>query len=342
MNRKYVVLFAATSLAVGMSAGAYAQNQSADNANTTAQQQSQQLQGTASDRANQAAGAVNAQQSPYADDIRRVLANVTEQAVKGDTKDVADYFTTNSKDQFSSHGKHAADTGPNATADTDQARKDAKAADDQLKQTSKEFADAWKAKYGHSFNLDRKNEPLVYSGDTFQILQGNLSNAAEQSQPHAASGHVGPTGAELDTNRTSANDRSANGATAKAADVDKRMATVMVKESHGAPNVTLTMVNEGTFGNRWHIQPPPGLDYKTLSMNLNHHLQEVVNMKDQWPQDENEAYKLVSHHMLAAIEQPMGQQAAGQSDLNTAQPAGQTQQPADQSSQQPKPSQPSR
>lgn len=364
MKRKYFALFAAASLVAGaMTVRAQGQtgNVSSSDDQSRAQQQTAAVEGR---------GAAGQQQSPYAEDVRRVLARVTEQAVKGDTNDVADYFTTNSKDQFSRHGKHATETGPNATANDDQAVKDAKAADDQLKDTAKQFADAWKAKYGHAFNLDRKNEPLVYSGDTFQIMQGDVGN----QQPRPAAGEVGPSGAGLDASHaanrdlstnasvngptgTSANDTGVSGSArvgdttvggtagtsgvhvdhdrnSAAPNMDKRMATVMVKESHGAPALTLTLVNEGTFGNRWHIQPPPGLDYKTLSMNLNKHLQEVIGMKDQWPQDENEAIKSVSHHMLAAIAMPMEKQAgAQQPDVNSAQPAGQLQRPGDQSSQ---------
>lgn len=370
MNRKYFVLFAATSLTVAGAAGVRAQNQPADPAAGQVRQQQQQLDATVRDRSSDAANVAGAQ-SPYADDIRRVLSRVTEQAVKGDVNDVADNFTTNSKDQFSRYGKHAAETGPNAHADNDQAKKDAKAADDQLKQTSKQFADAWKAKYGHDFNLDRKNEPLVFAGDTFQIMQGDVS--IQQQQPRPAAGEVSPSGAQPDANRhpadanLSTTDNGVRGSarigdtnvsgTAGANGVDinrernaspnaeqeKRMATVMVKESHGLPAVNLTLVNEGTFGNRWHIQPPPGLDYKTLSTNLNQQLQEAVSMKDQWPQDETEAYKAISHRVLSAIAMPMEKSATGiGSDLNSAQPAGQLQQPSDQSSQQPQLSQPSR
>jgi hypothetical protein len=171
MARKYFVLFAAASLAAS-AAGVRAQSQTADQSQQHQQQQSASVQDQ--NVSGTAGAAVSGTQSPYADDIRRVLARVTEQAVKGDVKDVADYFTTNSKDQFSHYGKRANETGPNATANEDQAKKDAKQADDELKQTAKQFADAWKAKYGHDFNLDRKNEPLVYSGDTFQIMQGNM------------------------------------------------------------------------------------------------------------------------------------------------------------------------
>jgi hypothetical protein len=383
MKNRYLVLF--TAVSVGACAlTASAQDQGAQTQAPAARQTTPDLRGAAS-----ATAAGGQQESPHAEDIRRVLARVTEEAVKGNVKQVADNFATASQDQFNRRGRDANLTGPDARASTDDnkdaAKDEMKAMDDKLKETSRQLADAWQAKYGHGFSIDRKNEAMVYGGETFRILKGDVGTQGAQT----AGSRVGASGAGLDSSTKSgaattgdqASGRDATG-TARlgdttvtgsanvdgdaastddkkndrslrdrltgrdnadaAADASSRMATVVVQASHGAPELQLTMINEGTFGNRWHIQPQAGMDYKSLSQNLQKHLQMVLDMKDQWPQDENEAYRAVSHHVLMAIAMPTGSQAGGQQNPNAAQPAGyspdQQRQPSqpsdDQSSQQ--------
>ncbi|HZZ42246.1 MAG TPA: hypothetical protein VFE58_04870 [Tepidisphaeraceae bacterium] len=316
MKTRYLVLFAAVSM-VGFTVNARGED--------AATQQPTAVTNNAND---------SSQQFQHADDVRKVLARVTDDAVKGDVKDVTDNFTAGSKDQFSrtrhktsgqaneSTGKTTTDTNgavangvlgePSTYTYTDNTSKeqsDNKMAEDELKTTSKEFRDAWKAKYGHSFDIDKKNEPMVYAGPTFQILEGERGNNGAQT----ASARVGAT--------TDQNGKAISGTQA---DLNKRMATVMVEESHGAPAVTLSVMNEGTLMNHWRVQPPAGMDYRTLTMNLNEHLQKCLAMKDQWPADENQAYMAVTHHILTAIAVPPGSRSASgePADTNTAQPAG--------------------
>lgn len=320
MKKQYIAILAAVSMTAGTMAV-----WGADNTDQTVQTQQQvttntdpattvnRVDTTTTDK-NKEAG--------YVKDIQRVLARVTEDAVKGNVTDVADNFTTASQDQFNRYGKKANLTGPDATANTDQAKKDAKAAEDDLKNTSKQFMDAWKAKYNNDFDIGRKNEAMVYAGPTFEIMKGQATN---NGQPQAAGAQLNANETNTSTDKTtSAKDNNFfAGKSAAGTNMDKRMATVTVQESHGMPNVQLSLINEGTFGNRWHIQPPVGLDYKSLATNLNQQLQSCLSMKDQWPADENQAYQAISHHVLSAIAMPMGSQANGQSS-NSAQPAGYT------------------
>lgn len=63
---------------------------------------------------------------------------------------------------------------------------------------------------------------------------------------------------------------------------------------------TLHLVNEGVIGNGWRIE----LNNPTaegLSASLIKHLDQLSSMKASWPKDINDAYRLVSGHMLQAL-----------------------------------------
>ena len=59
------------------------------------------------------------------------------------------------------------------------------------------------------------------------------------------------------------------------------------------------MIHE--FPGTWKIDIPDSVDGPKLQANLERELTAVKNMKDQWPADQNDAYRLVGHHILMAV-----------------------------------------
>jgi hypothetical protein len=352
MSKKYLAIVAAATLAAGtMSMNAWAQqaNSAADRAANTARDTANKTADAARDtandvsnRADRAASNLAGEVSPHADDVRKVLADVVEQGVQGDVNGVAGYFTDNSEDQFKHHGKDANAVASGQT-DKDAAKEAGKQAEDQVKETAKQFREAWKAKYNHDFDLDRKNEPMVFSGDMVMIMKGDVSPqartagariGADANNADSKSNEAGTANAQSDKTVGEKITSGRTDASGAATNLQDRMATVMIKESHGMPMVSLPLANEGTFGNKWRIQPPPGLTYQTLADNLNTSLQHCLSMKDSWPADENEAYRAASHSILAAIANtPPGSSnanATGNQNTDAAQPAGATSTPPSQ------------
>jgi hypothetical protein len=84
-------------------------------------------------------------------------------------------------------------------------------------------------------------------------------------------------------------------------DQEQDHATVTIPASHGLPEVTVHLLNEGTIMDAWRIDLPDHVDGPKLKENLLIHLTAANEQKQQWPADVNDAYRLVTHHVLLAI-----------------------------------------
>jgi len=88
------------------------------------------------------------------------------------------------------------------------------------------------------------------------------------------------------------------------------IAMVTIPASHGLPELQIKFVREGVTGG-WRIDLPDNVDGATLQRSLTTHLNAVASMQAQWPADENEAYRAVSHHVLAAVQNVASPMASG-------------------------------
>jgi hypothetical protein len=79
----------------------------------------------------------------------------------------------------------------------------------------------------------------------------------------------------------------------------RNIASVEVAASHGLPAFTVPMIHE--LPDSWKIDAPDSLSAQQFHDNLLNHLTKLDEHKDQWPADVNDAYRLVSHHVLMAI-----------------------------------------
>jgi hypothetical protein len=141
----------------------------------------------------------------------------------------------------------------------------------------KQFRADWKAKYGQDFDI--KDEEAVYPSAMFTIAQGEVGDAA----PSASEVATGQRPGDLDANR----------------EKGRNMASVTIKESHGMPSLTVPLIHE--LPDNWRIDVPDTIDAAKLRSNVLAHLQAAHAMKDQWPDNVQDAYAAVSHHVLMAI-----------------------------------------
>jgi len=81
-------------------------------------------------------------------------------------------------------------------------------------------------------------------------------------------------------------------------DADKTMANVMLPASHGAPALTIPIVKDHQS---WRLDIPDQVTGEQLKQNLQNHLTELGNMKDQWPSDKLEAQRAIVHHVMTAV-----------------------------------------
>ncbi len=101
----------------------------------------------------------------------------------------------------------------------------------------------------------------------------------------------------------------------------RNMATVMIPASHGLPTINVPLIHE--LPDAWRIDIPDTVDAAALRTNLQKHLAQAHQMKDQWPADANESYLAVAHHVLLAIFE--GSPAVQQGSGAAAQPAADAQ-----------------
>jgi len=229
-------------------------------------------------------------------DIHDMLGAVTETAfTKDGYGNLVKRFVDADRNRLSSFGK---DKTKFATLDgrIDQIRKD------------------WKAKYNQDFDVPHK---IAFGPDFkgFTIVQGEIANPALLSNwpvdnKAKASLKVGDNnvGAELKTSGagTSATATGARDETNKPGnkpgdrnlEKGRNVAIVTFPEMQGAPEITASLIHE--LPDQWRFDIPDNIDSMKFYQNLLAHMTAFGDMKDQWPADVNEAYRLATHHVLEA------------------------------------------
>jgi hypothetical protein len=82
-------------------------------------------------------------------------------------------------------------------------------------------------------------------------------------------------------------------------DQGRNVAYVTVAASHILPELKVPLIHE--LPDMWKIDVPDSVTGQKLYDNLLKHLTMADEQKDQWPSDVNDAYRMVSHHVLMAI-----------------------------------------
>jgi len=220
--------------------------------------------------------------APDAEDMREMLREVTQASLtKGGFDDIIERFvdadrTRLGKDQFT--------------------KQDHTVLDGRIAQFQKD----WQAKYNQEFKI--KDKEAVFSTAFATFIQGEIPKDARLASERQT-GTANPTpapGMQPDVNNAQAQrdaNKTAGGDTNR--EPGRKIATVEVAASHGLPALTVPLIHE--FPDRWKIDVPDSYTSQQFHDNLLKHLTMLDDNKAQWPADVNEAYRLVSHHILMAV-----------------------------------------
>jgi len=174
----------------------------------------------------------------------------------------------------------------------------------------------WKAKYGKDFDVEHK---VAFGQDfkNFTIVQGEIANPAllsnwpvDNKSKAGASLKVGETKIEGQLNAGSGANATATGARDEAnkagnkpgdrnLEKGRNVAIVTFPQNQGTPEVTASLIHE--LPDQWRFDIPDNIDSMKFYQNLLAHVTEFGEMKDQWPQDVNEASRMFTHHVLEAL-----------------------------------------
>lgn len=217
-----------------------------------------------------------------ADNIRSALGNVVDDAltkdgfdkfvgrfVEADRDRIGDYYDQN-KDKFASLAGRIA-----------------------------QIQIDWEQKYGQKFDV---NHEVVFGEQYrgFELVQGEIVNPAlltvwplpnKQPGMNQQPGIDRP-GQPHEQQPQIAGDRKL--------EEGSNVAIVSIPESHGLSALTISMVQEGAIMNRWYLDVPNNLTGQRLHDVLLNNLTNFGEGRQHWPDDVNEAYRLVSHYVLMA------------------------------------------
>jgi len=249
------------------------------------------------DTATHAGDATAAKPAPDADDIRKTIATATESTVtKGGFDDVVERFVDHDRDRLHDYAN--------------------KNKFDDLDGRVDQFLKDWKAKYNQDFKMASDRNNIL--GDTFaRISQGEIGEARTASGKETPSDQPKVKGGTAeDLQKSGAAKTDANSSKTFGGDTNKEpgrdIATMTIAASHGMPELMIPMIHEAP--DSWKIDLPDNVDGQKLHDNLLKHLTMVDDDKANWPNDVNEAYRVVTHHMMSALFDGSG--------LGEGQPAG--------------------
>lgn len=240
--------------------------------------------------------------APDADDIRKTIAWVTETAVtKGDfdklTNRFVDADATRIK-QFKSQDNFAQLDGR-----IDQFRKD------------------WKSKYNEDFKFESARNDVL--NDQFaRIVQGEIGEArtaGSKEMPSAEPQNV-KGGTPEDLKKSGVNQPDANSNRTFGGDTKREpgrnIATVIIPgaasasmtmqpgqapsmQANAQKDLNVALIHE--LPDTWKIDVPDNIDGGRLYDNLVKHITMVDENRQNWPADKNDAYREVTRHVLAAL-----------------------------------------
>jgi len=144
-----------------------------------------------------------------------------------------------------------------------------------------QFQKDWKAKYNENFKIHK--DDVVFGNSMFTIAQGEIGKDAQLAGERIP--------APDPTKPATGGDRNL--------EKGRNVAYVTVASSHGLPELKVPLIHE--LPDMWKIDVPDSVTGQKLYDNLLKHLTMANEHKDQWPSDVNDAYRMVSHHVLMAI-----------------------------------------
>lgn len=210
--------------------------------------------------------------------IRDMLASVTEAALRKDgLDDLVERLAEPDRARMN------ASTGTRASKELD-------AVVEQIRRD-------WKARYREDFSID---EDLVF-GDQFlgmQLVQAQspppvlLSNVPTQNV-------VTPDGSAPVTPASTVSSTPAKHPGFARLTPPTDFAVVVFPITPALPELTVSLSHE--LPDHWRIDVPDSMNPERLRGNLLRQLQLLAQSKAQWPADVNDAYRMATHHVMAAL-----------------------------------------
>ncbi|QOV90456.1 hypothetical protein [Humisphaera borealis] len=158
---------------------------------------------------------------------------------------------------------------------------------------------SWKEKYGKSFDLDEK---VVFGTNNYVVVaQGEISDPKALIGNWPVQPNVGAVMAAAKKPAVNAAEQATE--TNKAAggdtnlDKGRNVAVARYPAGHGLPAVDASLIHE--LPDIWRFDLPDNIDGQKLTANLIAHLNQVGTQG--WPDDINEAYRIVAHRVLLAM-----------------------------------------
>jgi len=165
--------------------------------------------------------------------------------------------------------------------------------DDALDQKLNQLRQEWKIKYGGELDLQRNQ--AAFNDPSIKILPGDVTDAARLAGERVDA--AGEPRANDNESAATTKPSAAHAGSDKVATIVFPTAPTGTRTSQ--PAIVKLVANDN--GREWKIDLPDPLDAKRLDQNLSRHLDMILAQKEQWPADQNEAYRLVASHVLLAL-----------------------------------------
>jgi len=176
-----------------------------------------------------------------------------------------------------------------------------KLTDDQKKTLNEKVANMqkeWQSKYGKKFDIDKEDE--LYNGSFLAIALSEIPKGAAGADVTVKEKADGTVKTDVDT-KTGVDKPTSPAADTNKNDPGRNVATATIAASHGLPELKIPLIHEALG---WKIDVPDAVGTAELYTNLSGHIDEVIAMRKDWPDDINEGYRTVTHHILMGV---MGQ-----------------------------------
>lgn len=157
----------------------------------------------------------------------------------------------------------------------------------------------WKDKYGKEFDLDEK---VVFGQNGFvAIAQGEISDPAALAGNWPVKATPGAMMAGAKKPAVNAGEQANDAGKAAGGDANtnkgRNVAVARYPAGHGLPAVDASLIHE--MPDIWRFDLPDNIDGQKLTANLIAHLNQVGTKG--WPDDVNQAYRIVAHRVLLAM-----------------------------------------
>jgi hypothetical protein len=156
--------------------------------------------------------------------------------------------------------------------------------------------DAFKAKYNHDFDMDATK---VFAQDFLHVMTGEVADPAllAGKWPVQSGVMASPGGTLTPQEAQLARDKAFGGDVNL--DKGRNVAIGHIKTSHGIPGITASLIHENLGG--WKFDIPNTITAQKLYDNLVANLSHIDQKKAELPADINDAYRHVSHAVVAAL-----------------------------------------